>query len=122
MGQASLACYEGFDVGLWTLCPLCFILPEQEEKAVDLQNNPDDGPANQHHKHTSQEETGGLHLVLLEEEAEGPLQPDDEGKSSNKKDLQWKRGSPTLESGPIIGHLGTQTHFSISWLKSLFRF
>lgn len=65
-----------------------FLLPEQEEKAVDLQHDSDDGPANQHHQHTSQEETGGLHLVLLEEEAERPLQPDDKGKSSNKQDLQ----------------------------------
>lgn len=68
-------------------CPHRFLSPEQEEKAVDLQHHSDDGPANQHHKHTSQEEAGGLHLVLLEEEAEGPLQPDDEGKSGNKQDL-----------------------------------
>lgn len=80
------------------VCRLCFsawapvfeLLPEQEEKAVDLQHDSDDGPANQHHKHTSEEETGGLHLVLLEEEAEGPLQPNDEGESSNKQDLQQK--------------------------------
>lgn len=75
-------------------------LPEQEEKAVDLQNNSDDGPANQHHQHTSQEETGGLHFVLLEEEAEGPLQPDDKGKSSNKKDLQRKKGYSNIREWP----------------------
>lgn len=70
---------------------LCFLSPEQQKEAIDLQHHSDDGPANQHHKHTSQEETGGLHLVLLEEEAEGPLQPDDKGESSNKQDLQWKK-------------------------------
>lgn len=61
--------------------------PEQQEEAVDLQHDSDDGPANQHHEHASQEETGGLHLVLLEEEAERPLQPDDEGESSNEQDI-----------------------------------
>ncbi len=69
----------------------CFHLPEQKEEAVDLQHDSNDGPANEHHKHTSEEETGGLHLVLLEEEAEGSLQPNDEGKSSNKQDLQKRK-------------------------------
>ena len=69
-----------------SLCLLC-LSPEQQKEAIDLQHNPNDGPANQHHEHTSQEETCGLHLVLLEEEAEGPLQPNDEGESSNKQDL-----------------------------------
>lgn len=67
------------------------LLPEQEKKAIDLQHYSDDGPANQHHKHTSKEETGGLHLVFLEEEAEGPLQPNDKGQSSNKQNLQQKK-------------------------------
>lgn len=69
-------------------CVFCFLSPEQQKEAIDLQHNSDDGPANQHHKHASQEEAGGLHLVFLEEEAEGPLQPDDKGQSSNKQDLQ----------------------------------
>lgn len=75
-----------FQSAISVLCSgrCCILLPEQQEKAVDLQHNSDDGPANQHHKHTSEEETGGLHLVLLEEEAEGPLQPNDKGKSSDK--------------------------------------
>lgn len=60
---------------------------EQEEKTIDLQHNANDGPANQHHKHSSQEETGGLHLVFLEKEAERPFQPNDKGESSNKQDI-----------------------------------
>lgn len=67
-----------------SVCLCCFLSPEQQKETVDLQHDSNDGPANQHHKHASQEEAGGLYLVLLEEEAEGPLQPDDEGKSSNK--------------------------------------
>lgn len=70
---------------------LCLPSPEQQKETVDLQHDPDDGPANQHHKHASQEEAGGLHLVLLEEEAESPLQPDDKGESSNKKDLKKEK-------------------------------
>lgn len=61
--------------------------PKQEEKAVDLQHHSDDGPADQNHQHTTQEEAGGLHFMFLEEETEGPLQPDDKGKSSNKQDI-----------------------------------
>lgn len=71
--------------------PFVFILPEQEKKTIDLEQNSNNGPANQHHKHSSQEETGGLHLVLLEKEAEGPLKPDDKGESSNKKNLQRQK-------------------------------
>lgn len=72
-------------------CP-AFILgwasPKQEEKAVDLQHDADDGPANQHDEDTTEEETGGLHLVLLEEEAERPLQANDKGETGHKQDLQ----------------------------------
>ena len=38
--------------------------PEQKEEAVDFQHHAYDGPADEHHKHTTQEEAGGLHLVL----------------------------------------------------------
>lgn len=76
---------------LLNIGPHCLLLPEQEKKAIDLQHHSNDGPANQHHKHTSEEETSGLHLVLLEEKAESPLQPDDKGESSNKQDLQQKK-------------------------------
>lgn len=61
--------------------------PEQEKKTIDLEQNSNNGPANQHHKHSSQEETGGLHLVLLEKEAEGPLKADDKGESSNEENI-----------------------------------
>lgn len=61
--------------------------PKQEEKAVDLQHDADDGPANQHDEHAAEEEAGGLHLVLLEEEAERPLQADDKGESGHKQDI-----------------------------------
>lgn len=71
--------------------PFVFILPEQEKKTIDLEQNSNNGPANQHHKHSSQEETGGLHLVLLEKEAEGPLKADDKGESSNKENLQKQK-------------------------------
>lgn len=63
--------------------------PEQEEKAVDLQHDADDGPADQHDENATEEEAGGLHLMLLEEEAECPLQANDEGKSGHKQDL-WQ--------------------------------
>lgn len=67
--------------------------PKQEEKAVDLQHHADDGPANQHDENTTEEEAGGLHLVLLEEEAERPLQANDKGKSGHKQDLQQESRS-----------------------------
>lgn len=62
--------------------------PKQEEEAVDLQHDTDNWPANQHDENTTEEEAGGLHLVLLEEEAERPLQTNDKGKSGHKQDLQ----------------------------------
>lgn len=65
-----------------------FMSPEQEEEAVDLQHNSNNGPANQDHAHAPQEETGGLHLVLLKEEAKRPFQPDDKGQPGNEENLQ----------------------------------
>lgn len=69
-----------------------FVLsPEQEEESINLQHNTNDGPTNQNHTHASQEETGGLHLVLLKEESKRPLQADDKGQSSNKQYLQEEK-------------------------------
>lgn len=65
-----------------------FPSPEQEEEAVNLQDNSNNGPAYQDHTHTPEEETGGLHLVLLKEEAKRPFQPDDKGQPSNEEYLQ----------------------------------
>lgn len=65
-----------------------FTSPEQEEEAVNLQDNSNNGPAYQDHTHTPEEETGGLHLVLLKEEAKRPFQPDDKGQPSNEEYLQ----------------------------------
>lgn len=62
--------------------------PKQEEKAVDLQHDADNGPADQHDENATEEEAGGLHLVLLEEETERPLQANDKGQSGHKQDLQ----------------------------------
>lgn len=62
--------------------------PKQEEEAVDLQHDADDGPADQHDENTTEEEAGGLHLVLLEEETERPLQANDKGESGHKQDLE----------------------------------
>lgn len=87
--------YSLVSVKTWAL------LPEQEEEAIDLQHNSNDGPANEHHKHTSQKEPGGLHLVLLEEEPEGPLQPDDKRKASNEQDLRREKR---------VGSTGAVTH------------
>lgn len=67
---------------------LGFLLPKQEEKSIDLQHDSNDGPANKDYKNSSQEEAGGLQLVLLKEEAECPLQSDDESQSSDKQYLQ----------------------------------
>lgn len=64
--------------------------PEQEKESVNLQHNANNGPPNQDHTHAPQEETGGLHLVLLEEEAKRPLQPDDKGQSSHKQYLHGR--------------------------------
>lgn len=52
-------------------------LPEQEKKAVDLQHNTNNWPADQDHKHTSQKEACGFKFVPLEKESEGALQADD---------------------------------------------
>lgn len=68
-----------------------FVSPEQEEEAVDLKHNSNNGPTNQNHAHASQEETGGLHLVLLKEEAKCPFQPDDKGQPRNKEYLQGEK-------------------------------
>lgn len=65
--------------------------PEQQKETIDLQHDADDGPTDEHHKHAAKEEARSFHLVLLEEEAEGPLQPDDEGEASNKQDLQHNK-------------------------------
>lgn len=94
---------------------LLFLSPEQQKETVDLQHNSNDGPANQHHKHASKEETGGLHFVLLEEEAEGPFQPDDEGKSSNKQDLQQKNLKYIKQRQQYwtFGSTGTHTFYNI---------
>lgn len=59
--------------------------PEQEEEAVNLQDNSNNGPAYEDHTHTPEEETSGLHLVLLKEEAKRPFQPDDKGQPSNEE-------------------------------------
>lgn len=60
---------------------------EQEEETVDLQNDSNDRPADQHHKHSSQEEAGGFYFVPLEEESERSLQADDEGQAGHKQDI-----------------------------------
>ena len=65
--------------------------PEQKEEAVDLQHHAHDGPADEHHEHTAEEEAGGLHLVLLEEEPERSLQPDDKGEPRYEEDLRSER-------------------------------
>lgn len=65
--------------------------PEQEEESINLQHNANDGPTDQNHTHASQEEAGGLHLVLLKEESKRPLQADDKCQSSNKQDLQEEK-------------------------------
>lgn len=64
--------------------------PEQEEESIDLQNDSDDRPANQNHKHSSQEEAGGFHFVPLEEESERPLQANDEWQACDKQNLRGK--------------------------------
>lgn len=71
--------------------------PEQEEEAVDLQNNSDDGPAEQHHKHSSQEEAGGFRFVSLEEESERALQADDERKARDEQNLHGKQMVRSLD-------------------------
>lgn len=68
--------------------------PEQEEETVNLQNNSNDRPANQNHKHSSQKETGGFKFVSLEEEPEGPLQADDKGQAWYEQNLH--RGKKAL--------------------------
>lgn len=74
-----------------------FTSPEQEEEAVDLQHNSNNGPTNQDHEHASEEETGGFHLVLLKEEAKRPFQPDDKGQSSNEEYLQEEKKNELLQ-------------------------
>lgn len=74
-----------------------FTSPEQEEEAVNLQDNSNNGPAYQDHTHTPEEETGGLHLVLLEEEAKRPFQPDDKGQPSNEEYLQEEEEKKKIE-------------------------
>lgn len=61
--------------------------PEQEKEAIDLQNDSDNRPADQNHKHPAQKEAGGFEFVPLEEESEGPLQADDKGQTRDKQDL-----------------------------------
>lgn len=73
------------------------ISPEQEEEAVNLQHNSNNGPTNQNHAHASEEETGGLHLVLLKEEAKRPFQPDNKGQSSYKEYLQEEKKNELLQ-------------------------
>lgn len=70
--------------------------PEQEKESVNLQHNANNGPPDQDHTHAPQEETGGFHLVLLEEEAKRPLQSDDKGQSSHKQYLQGREDNELL--------------------------
>ena len=82
--------------------------PEQEKEAIDLQHNPNNGPTNQNHAHASKEEAGGLHLVLLKEEAKRPLQPYYKGQPGNKEYLQEEKKNELLQElrhGPEIGVL-----------------
>lgn len=63
-------------------------LPEKQEEAIELEANPNNGPADQNDQHTTEEETGGLHLVLLKEEPEGPLETNDKCQTYHKKNLE----------------------------------
>lgn len=71
--------------------------PEQEKESVNLQHNANNRPPDQDHTHAPQEETGGLHLVLLEEEAKRPLQPNDKGQSSHKQYLHGREDTELLQ-------------------------
>lgn len=61
--------------------------PEEEDKSIHLQENPQDGPPDEHNEHPSQEKTGRFQLMSLEEEAEGPLQANHKGQAHHKQDV-----------------------------------
>lgn len=73
------------------------VLPEQEEEAVDLQHHSNNGPTDQDHEHASEKEPGGLHLVLLKEEAKGPFQADDKGQPGDEEYLQEEKKNELLQ-------------------------
>ena len=61
---------------------------EEDDEAVALDDHAGDGPAEQHNDDAAEEGRRALHLVPLEEEAERPLQADDEGQAGQEQDLQ----------------------------------
>ena len=61
---------------------------EEDDEAVALDDHAGDGPAEQHDDDAAEEGRRPLHLVPLEEEAERPLQADDEGQAGQEQNLQ----------------------------------
>ena len=61
---------------------------EEDDEAEALHDHPGDGPAEEHDDDPAEEGRRPLHLVPLEEEAERPLEADDEGQPGQKKDLE----------------------------------
>lgn len=108
------------------LFSFCLSRPEQEEETVDLQNDSNDRPADQHHKHSSQEEAGGFYFVPLEEESERSLQADDEGQAGHKQDLHNKRRRTRWDTSQVkwgrcltVVVLQVNSHFQ--WRGELYR-
>ncbi len=63
-------------------------LPEQHNKAIHLDDHSDEGEAEQNDEDATKESCRSLGLVPLEEESERSLQPNDEGKAAQEKDLK----------------------------------
>ena len=61
---------------------------EEDDEAVALDDHAGDGPAEEHDDDAAEKGRRPLHLVPLEEEAERPLEADDEGQPGQEKDLE----------------------------------